>query len=259
MNVHVDDILLVCEPEDVRWFEQAVGSTLTMKIDGPHLPASGEQLMYLKKRITMKEEGILIQPNATYVPKLVGMMKISNRRRKGLPYHATLETFNAEFMVASEQLDAESAALFRSGLGLCLYIAMDRPDIQFAVKLLSSYMSKPSSKALSALKHLASYLDGAPDDGILLRNTEEGKLVSDFWKVDDVIQDEVRIPEWMTNGRFVLEAFSDSSWADCKTTRRSTSSGLIFLNGSLLTSICRTQASVALSQVVKLSCMLRMV
>ena len=65
--------------------------------------------------------------------------------------------------------------------------------------------------------------------------------------MDDVIQDEVTIPEWTTNGRFVLEAFSDSSWADCKTTRRSTSSGLIFLNGSLLTSICRTQASVALS------------
>ena len=40
---------------------------------------------------------------------------------------------------------------------------------------------------------------------------------------------------------------SDSSWADCGTTRRSTSSGLIFLNGALLTSICRTQASVALS------------
>ena len=34
---------------------------------------------------------------------------------------------------------------------------------------------------------------------------------------------------------------------DCKTTRMSTSSGVIFLNGSLLTSVCQTQASVALS------------
>ena len=102
-------------------------------------------------------------------------------------------------------------------------------------------------KALSALKHLASYLEGTPDDGILLRSTEEGKMVSDFWKEDDFIQDEVAIPDWMADGRFILEAFSDSSWADCKTTRRSTSSGLIFLKGSLLTSICRTQASVALS------------
>ena len=43
----------------------------------------------------MREDGILIQPNATYVPKLVAMMKTNGRRRKGLPYHATLETFNA--------------------------------------------------------------------------------------------------------------------------------------------------------------------
>ena len=175
------------------------------------------------------------------------MMKVSGRRKKGLPYHATLETFNAEFAVESEMLDGQQAGLVRSGLGLTLYMAMDRPGIQFAVKALSSYMSRPSVKALSALKHLASYLEGTPDDGILLRSTEEGKMVSDFWKEDDFIQDEVTIPDWTADGRFILEAFSDSSWADCKATRRSTSSGLIFLNGSLLTSICRTQASVALS------------
>ena len=247
VNVHVDDILVVCKPEEVQWFQDAGGSTLTMKVDGPHLPASGEQLMYLKKRITMREDGILIQSNATYVPKLVAMMKVSGRRKKGLPYHATPETFNAEFVVESEMLDGEQGGLFRSGLGLTLYMAMDRPDIQFVVKVLSSYMSRPSVKAVSALKNLASYLEGTPDDGILLRSTEEGKMVSDFWKEDDFIQDEVTSPDWTADGRFILEAFSDSSWADCKATRRSSSSGLIFLNGSLLTSMCRTQASVALT------------
>ena len=54
--------------------------------------------MYLKKRITMnmKEDGILIQPNATYVPKLSFLLKVSGRRRKGLPYHAILESFSAD-------------------------------------------------------------------------------------------------------------------------------------------------------------------
>ena len=179
--------------------------------------------MYLKKRITMREDGILMQPNATYVPKLVAMMKVSGRRKRGLPYNATPETFNAEFVVESEMLDGEKAGLFRSGLGLTLYMAMDRPDIQFVVKALSSYMSRPSVKALSALKNLVSYLEGTPDDGVLLRSTEEGKMVSDFWKEDDFIQDEVTIPDWTADGRFILEAFSDSSWADWKATRRSTS------------------------------------
>ena len=33
VNVHVDDILVVCKPEEVQWFQDAVGSTLTMKVD----------------------------------------------------------------------------------------------------------------------------------------------------------------------------------------------------------------------------------
>jgi hypothetical protein len=47
-------------------------------------------------------------------------MKVSGRRKKGLPYHATLESFNADLVVESEMLDSEHAAVFRSGLGLAL-------------------------------------------------------------------------------------------------------------------------------------------
>jgi len=98
-------------------------------------------------------------------------------------------------LIESETLDNEQAALFRSGLGLVLYIAMDRPDLQFAVKTLSSYISKPSTKAMAALKHLTSYLDGTPDSGILLKTTEQGKTLSDFWRNDDLIQNETTVPE----------------------------------------------------------------
>ena len=62
-NIHVDDILLVCKPGDVEWFQSIVGETLTTKVDGPHVPGDGSQVMYLKKRMTMKVEGIiLMQP-----------------------------------------------------------------------------------------------------------------------------------------------------------------------------------------------------
>ena len=100
-----------------------------MKIDGPHAPGSGSQLMYLKKTVTMKPGGILLQPNSTYIPKLVALMKVSGRRKKGLPHHATLENLSADLVVEDEMLDSEQAAIFRSGLGLALYLAMDRPDI----------------------------------------------------------------------------------------------------------------------------------
>ena len=149
-----------------------------MKTDGPHLSASGSQVMYLKKRITMRSDGILIQPNATSQP-------------------------NATYV--------------------------------------------PTIKAMAALKHLASYLDGTPDHGVLLQATEEGQVLFGFWKDNDFIVDEATVPDVSSRAQFNIEAFSDSSWADCKSTRKSTSSGCIFLNGALVMSICRTQASIALS------------
>ena len=109
----------------------------------------------------MKPGGILFQPNSTYIPQLLALMRVNGRRKK--------EGF-ADLVVKDELLDAEQAATFRSGLGLALYLAMDRPDIQFAVKTLSSYMARPSVKALSALKHLVSYLDGSADDRVLTQH-----------------------------------------------------------------------------------------
>ena len=156
-----------------------VCSNLKLKGDGAHRPCSGDQVLYLKKRITLTSDGILVQPNASYVPKLVSLMHVSNRGKKGLPYHATLENYAPELIADGELLSVEDAKTFRSGLGLALYIAGVRPDVQFPVKILASYMSQPPSKAMSALKHLACYLDGTPDVGVLLRNATEHQSLFD--------------------------------------------------------------------------------
>ena len=47
-----------------------------------------------------------------------------------------------------------------------------------------------------------------------------------------------------------LEFFSDADWASCKTTRRSTSSGIAFLNGCRIYSHSRAQVSIALSSML---------
>ena len=71
---------------------------------------------------------------------------------------------------------------------------------------------------MAALKHLASYLDGTPDNGVLLRATEENKTIFEFWNDDVLISDDVAIPDVRADSQITLEAFSDSSWADCKST-----------------------------------------
>ena len=243
LSVHVDDIILICKPEDVEWFSQTVGRTLSMKKDGPHRQGEGGSLYYLKKKITLLSEGILIQPSNTYISKLTALLKTSGRIKRGLPYHSTLESYCPDSDYEPERLVGENAALFRSALGLILYIAQDRVDIQFSTKVLATYMAHPCAKAMAAIKHLALYLDATADAGILLRRCDAYDTTFDRWSEEEVVEPDFR----RDRSVITLDAFSDSSWGDEKSTRKSTTSGMIFANGRLVLNICRAQATIALS------------
>ena len=245
VTIHVDDILIVGNKDDLEWFKQNVVKNMTVKIDGPHKQGSGDVVMYLKKRMTMLPDGILVQPNNTYIPKLTEMLKISNRRKKGLPHHATLESYNPE-VPEPETLTDEEVKLFRSALGLILYVSHDRPDISFATKTLATWMAHPCDKAMAAVKHLALYLSGSTDGGVMLKTCEAYDNVFDRWEESE----EVLEPLPTQRGEravFNIDVFSDSSWGDDKGTRRSTSSSVIYVNGAYVCGFSRTQSSIALS------------
>ena len=82
-------------------------------------------------------------------------------------------------------------------------------------------MAKPSKGSLARAKRLARYLLEVPE-GVLQYDSECTKL------------DKIQI-------------YVDSDWAGCKTTRKSTSGGMITWAGGLLKSWSKTQGSIALS------------
>ena len=245
LTVHVDDVLLVCNDKDLKWFQKNVAKELTTKVDGPHQQGSGKTMMYLKKRITFLDEGTLIQPNNTYIPKLIELLKLAGRRKKGLPHHSTLDAYHPD-QPGLDELTEEEVKSFRSALGLILYISHDRPDISFATKVLSTWMARPCGKAMAGVKHLALYLSGTEHGGVLLRRCEEHENVFDRW---------IESGDWMefdtkkqkTKSTLNLDVFADSSWGDDRGTRKSTSSSTVFLNGAYVLGFSRTQATVALS------------
>ena len=139
-----------------RGFRRLAGSSLTMKVDGPHAQGRGKMLHYLKKKITLLPEGVLIQPNNSYIPKLISLLKVSGRRGRGLPYHSALEAYNAVSGGDIERLEGEQAALFRPALVLRLYISQDRPSVCYQdscdLHVPTMCQSNGSSKALGALR-----------------------------------------------------------------------------------------------------------
>ena len=127
---------------DCNWFKSELSKTFTVKCE----------CQYLKRTIVCAEAGIVIEPNKQYIPKLLELLKTENRRGKSVPHHAQLETYLADRVLDAEKLNDSESKLFRGGLGICLYIAQDRPDIQQSVKTLSGYMGCPTIKAMSALR-----------------------------------------------------------------------------------------------------------
>ena len=47
--------------------------------------------------------------------------------------HANLEAYHKDRVLTKENLTGDHVKVFCGGLGLCLYLAQDRPDIQEAV------------------------------------------------------------------------------------------------------------------------------
>ena len=100
-------------------------------------------------------------------------------------------------------------------------------------------MSKPTEKAMERITHLSSYLYGTKTVGIFLEKGTKGDSLLNFSGDLNATHHK--------SAHNLLEVLSDSDWASCKTTRRSVSSGHIFLNKHLIYSFARLQKVVSLS------------
>ena len=117
-------------------------------------------------------------------------------------------------------LEAELVPIYKSAAMRLAYLALDRPDVAFISKELCRAVSRPTVNAWEHLKHATHYLLKAP------------KLQWVFVRQDPVSR---------------LEGLSDSDWAGCPVTRRSTSSSVMRHGRHTLQVAASTQATVALS------------
>ncbi|CAH9141036.1 unnamed protein product [Cuscuta epithymum] len=109
---------------------------------------------------------------------------------------------------------------YRSMVGALKYLTMTRPDITFAVHLVSQFMHAPRTPHLLAVKRIFRYLQGSISHGLLLR------------------------PSTSTP---TIQAYSDADWAGCPDSSRSTSGFAIFLGPNLVSWKAKKQPTVSRS------------
>ncbi len=108
---------------------------------------------------------------------------------------------------------------FRGSAARGNYLAADRLDVQFACKEVCRWMARPTAHAWEALKRVCRYLNKSP------------RLVYEF-RQQSVSH---------------VDVFTDTDWAGCPKTRKSTSGGCVMLGGHAVKHWSSTQQSISLS------------
>ena len=121
----------------------------------------------------------------------------------------------------SYEVDGDRHRAFRRGLGLLLYLAQDRPDLQYPGLVASQASTAPTNLDEWVLKRAAKYL----------------RHHGDFcW-----------LCEWADDDDDQIRAYTDSDWGADRRSRRSVSACVMVLGRTVVRTWSRLQGSVSLS------------
>ncbi|XP_019105476.2 uncharacterized mitochondrial protein AtMg00810-like [Beta vulgaris subsp. vulgaris] len=76
-----------------------------------------------------------------------------------------------------EGRDLEDVNMYRQLVGSLIYLTLTKPDIAYAVSVISRFMQKPVKRHLEAVRRILRYMKGTIDYGILYRNNKEIEVV----------------------------------------------------------------------------------
>jgi hypothetical protein len=216
--VHGDDFTFVGEKAALEvveikmkeWYELKVKARLGDE------PGDDKETDILGRIVRCTESGFEYEADPRHRQKIVEALGFSEKT-KGLTVNGRIEDL-AEAVV---DLEAAECTPFRALAARMNYLAQDAPEVQFAAKEVCREMARPTSDGWRKLKILARFI------------LERAAVV---WQFD-----------WQNEAEVGLRAFSDSDWAGCRKTRRSTSGGVLLLGSHCLKTWSSTQAPIALS------------
>jgi len=216
LEVHMDDGHGIGTEKEIGDFIDELSKHVLIKWTGPHRASGNSQYSHLHRERILLPEGVIIRPDAKYITSILRMLKLTDAKVAATPIIE--EKWDPEDL---HECEREEAKLYRSCVGVLLYLVLDRGDLAYVVKELSRYLATPIWGAYRQLKRCARYLKGTQD-----------------------------FCTFMPCPRFfpsTMRGWSDSNWAGCKRTRRSTSCFVVGILGMVLIVVARLQTAIACS------------
>ncbi|GJT30182.1 retrovirus-related pol polyprotein from transposon TNT 1-94 [Tanacetum coccineum] len=171
----------------------------------------GELQYFLGLEITQTQEGIFMSQKK-YVADTLKKFNMQGCKISSTPMNTN------EKLRFEDDTGAADASVYRSLVGRLIYLTHARPDISYAVGVLSRFMHRPTKHHFGAMKRVLHYLVGTQDYGIWFSKTKDFRLKG-----------------------------TDSDWAGSVDDMRSTSGNCFTLGTAAISWSSKKQASVALS------------
>ncbi len=218
-SIHGDDLTTVGSKVNLDWFKKELEKHYELK--EPHRlgpgPSDDREALVLNRVVRWTDDGLEMEADPRQAEKLLRDLKLDGDGVKVAASPGVKQT--RDQLDADAPLERQKATPYRAVVARANYLASDRPELQYSAKEACRWMSSPTETSLNALKRLGRYVAG------------HRRLVYHYpWQVVDRV-----------------DTYSDTDWAGCPKTRKSTSGGCLMLGRHLLKSWSSTQTSIALS------------
>ncbi|KAF7810522.1 putative mitochondrial protein [Senna tora] len=161
--VYVDDLIITGDDEAEI---QQVRANLSVRFQMKEL---GELKHFLGLEVDRSKEGLFLcqQKYARDILQKFGMLDCK-------PIATPMEV-NAK-LCSAEGKNLEDVTMYRQLVGRLIYLTLTRPDITYAVGVVSRFMQSPKKPHLEAIRRILRYVKGTLDYGIFYRKGPSCKL-----------------------------------------------------------------------------------
>mmetsp|Transcript_19493 Transcript_19493/g.29093 ORF Transcript_19493/g.29093 Transcript_19493/m.29093 type:complete len:812 (+) Transcript_19493:654-3089(+) len=210
--VWTDDLLIFCNCDEKR---EKLISGLN---DEFMLRDEGEVHQFLNLDIKRANSNCFVMSQEHHVMSILRKYGMENCNKSRVPMSVA---FDGNDHKGSSPVDQK---LYGSVVGALMYLMVcTRPDVSYAVSVLSRYLAKPYEVHLNAAKKVLRYLKGTKDKCLRLTGYSDNSK------------------------KCVLTGYADASHGDCRATRRSTGGHYWQLSGSTYMWSCKRQGFVSAS------------
>ncbi|XP_048446063.1 uncharacterized mitochondrial protein AtMg00810-like [Pyrus x bretschneideri] len=171
----------------------------------------GKLKYFLGIKMAISQQGLFLN-QLKYVMDLLEEARFTD-------YKPVVTPIDSKLKLTIDGKTLKNVTYYRRLIGKFIYLTIIRPDITFAVSLVSQFMHAPTVEHLNIVKRIIRYLKGSINRGILMCNNHSTEI----------------------------HAYTDADWVGNAINRKSTTSYCTFVEGNIVTWKSKKQQVIARS------------